>query len=1479
MGRNLKIGLFITFAVILYGFYYFGVPAALNLPQSKLLLEQQIKKESGFIVYLANPKFKMGILPEVHFRGDNFAILNEDGSKALNVVNPKFKIKILPLLFKNLNVKDFSAEKLNISLVYDKDSKLKLGQYDIENLPESKLKLKKASVNIVDYNIFLNDKIKNKNIKLDGEQLVIDKFRNNKHINLSTKAKLYSGTKISEIKADIDMKLPVNHISEDQLLVSGYVKNLDLSDFSEYAKSFSKNQIKSLSGIVNVNAETLNKNGKQIKTNVLVNNFGIYNENLETSMYSKGNLSIVSDVSTINNGIKINSMYIAGKNINASVSGQITSLNNKIPNLDIEISADKTKAEDVVALLPAEHDLVPDIDLNILKKAGFWGDASAKLNIKGKADYPNVYGDVIIKNAYMVRQIPNAQKATIKLLFKGGYFDLDVYVPTSPTQYVLVKGPINIDAEEAADLHITSTDSVDLKTAQIVLNPLHKILHFDLGPVPIMDIKGLGNINLRVKGTKEKPHAWGEFNFKNGNVSFLDIHNMDIYNASGSLKFDDQNTYFENKTGILNGSPISVKGTCSLLGVMNFDVISRNQNLGKLLTTIQTSPMLKDIQEILKPIEYATGPANIKLNLAGTVKDINDIVFNKNIFAKGTIELISDTFRIMGVPVSGTSGIVNFNNFDADFDLTTNYGKSIINTKGNIKDNLCNAKFSSQKFNIGEVLKTISSNLPYIRDLQTINVSFDGKYNGKIDNIEYDKLYLKGKVYSNKGAKSAIVVNDTDYELSNSNFKLNTLKGTIDGSPYNLSLNISKVFSKDRTLNGYGKIDSFNLAILSNKALQKFMPKEVARQINEIEFINGNVNIAARARNNNYNIFSSIDNINVLYKPDDINLTLNSGNVLFHNGVLNLNKINARFGQMPVFVDGKVYNADTKNPNLNFYTNIKPTQDFIEQIYNRNSIYPIKLKGDIIISSKVTGTLNNINTKSVVDIKENSSLYYMGATIGDVENPVKIVLDSTYSPNRLKLNNLKYDKIIMSQNNKPYAKTQLNASGTLSLLKDNEYGFSNFKIKTDNPTDAKIFNIIFRKPFMKQGVFTSDLVLNGTSLNPKIIGKLSVTSIDIPFLDSTIRDINFNFKPDKINISSKGKVLTNDVILEALVRNKFSPPYVIDNVNLKMADLNINKITDTIRDIEAESARTLTVQQNNQAGAFDISQLIIHNAQIQADKIKVRNINADNFNADLKITDKHIVTVNNFKFDIAQGKVFGNFRHDINNHKSNLSIHLNDANAQIMSEALFDLKGQVFGSVNGDFNLACVGDSNEDCFKTLSGEGNFKIADGRMPKLGSLEYLLKAGNLFKSGFAGISINSLVDLVTPLKTGNFESISGDVHISEGFADSVNVYSKGNDLNMYMTGTYNIVSSVADMKIFGCLSKNITTVLGKIKNASLTTLFNTIPRISDSTEKIIMQDEISRIPNIKNATDIYRIFAVEVNGDINGTDYVKSFKWVK
>ncbi len=1483
MGRNLKYLIILFSLTVLYAAYYFGIPAIVNLPKRAALIEQTVLEQTGFKIQLSNPSLKMGLIPSIWLKADNFSILNNDNSKAFYIEKPCINIRLLPILLKNLDIHHLSAENITTNLVLDKDYKLKLGQYLIVRNTNMPVKLKHANVNINSYNINLDDKIQKKLIKLDGKYLDINDFKLDKHINLSTIADLTAGNKKAYIKADLTLKLPLTKLSDDQCDISGHIVNLDLSDFSEYAKAISKNKIDSLSGIINFTANTkiTQDKHKQIKTNLYINNLGIWKKDNSASIYSKDKIVIKIDVNTIKNGLEINEMRISSKGIDAFTRGRITNLNAKFPYLDLNVTVNKSKAENIISLLPGEPDLSPDFNLLLLKQTGFWGDVAGNLEIKGKADYPDVFGNLLISNAYMVKPIPNAEKAVIKLAFNKDKTNIDVTVPTSPDQTVYVKGPINLYNEKYADLNITSTNNVDLKTAQIVLNPLHEILHFDLGPVPIMDIKGKGGINLHVIGTRKNPHGWGQFRFKNATVSFLDIHNMTLTNGSGTLDFDNQNTFFQTKSAKLNGKPVSVKGTCSLSGELNFEVLTHKQELDSLLKIINTSPMLKDIQKLISPIENGKGLVNLAINLTGKVKDPKDIVFNKNLFAKGKIDLFSNTIKIKNIPasISKTSGTINFNNMDADFSLKSALGTSKLNITGRIKDNNCKTQIVSEKFNLKDGLKTLPSGtkIPYANDFGTINTSFTARYEGNIDKINFDKVFLKGKIYSNHGAKSAIIVDNSTYELNNSNFKLPLLRGSFKKSPFNISLNVSDMFSNQRIVNGNCQINSLDLNLINDKALTYILPPQTAQTFKDIDFLNGNVNLSAKIRNNYLNAYTKLDDINILYKPKNMKLTVNSGNLLLKNNTLNINKFNAKLGEMPLFIDGKIANVQ-KNPNLDLYINAKPTQEFFDQFFNNNALYPIKLKGDTILSAKVRGTENNLTSKSTLNIAENSSLYYMGASIGDPENPVKITVNYNYSPNRIKINNLQYEKTITSQNNKPYIKPQLNASGTITLLNNNNAGFNNFRIKTQTPTDAKIFNIIFRKPFMKQGVFSSDLVLNGTSINPKIQGKLDITSIDIPFFDSTIRDINLDFKQDKLYITSKGTVLTNDIYLDAVMQNKLTPPYTIENFKLKLADLNINKITDTIIDIEAEATKNPSYS-SNIAQPFDIKQLIINNGSIEANKIKVRNINADNFTTNLSINKDNVINVKNFKFNLAEGTVTGTFKHNLKNHITNLDINLDKANALIMSEALFDLKGQVYGSVNGDFKLTCKGDSQESCFKTLSGEGSFKIADGRMPKLGSLEYLLKAGNLLKGGFTGLSINSLIDLVTPLKTGDFESIYGDIHIADGIADRINIYSNGNDLNMYMNGSYNIVTSIADMKIYGSLTKNITTVFGKIKNASLNTLFNTIPGINDATERLILQTEISKIPGIKDATNIYRIFKVDINGDINGFDYVRSFKWVK
>ena len=1472
MDKIRKSLIIITVLTFFYGLYYWGIPALINIEGRMPVIEKKLQEKTGYKLSVADPYIKMGHTPAIWFMAEDISLINDDGTNALNLQHSAVKIHLLPLLAGKIHIGNFSSDKIEANLFYTKNSELKLGQYVLKMPSKSNMTLTKAFIRLGNYKINLKDLKQNKTILLDGSYLTVDEFKNNKKIKLSTFANLYVDKKASELMVDVDIKLPLNKISEDQFKIKGRITNLNLADFSEYAKAISNNKIEALSGIINFIADTNSKpdKHKNIFTQLSVDNLGIIQKENARSIYCSNEITLRTDIDTIKNGINIRNMKIFSKGIDLNVNGRVTKLDSKMPYLNMNVAINKSRTENFIPLMPGEENLIEEVNFYALKKNPFYGDITGNLNIKGKADSADVTGKILVTEGYLNKPLPNnTPKAIIKLTFNGQKMAMDVKVPASLTETVLVKGDVELYNTKNADLSIKSTPNIDLKTAQTVLNPLHEILKFDLGPVPIMDIKGIGNIDLHVIGTRKNPHAWGVFNFQNTTASFLDIHNMVLKNGSGKLVFNDQNTAFDTSTATLNGKPIKVNGTCTLKGVLNFNIEAKQQELGQLIKVIKTSPMLVDIQKLIKPIDTAKGNADININLTGTVIDVNDVVFNKNIFAKGSINLFSNTITSQGMPLSNISGKIDFNNLDTNINLTSNLAESKIKINGTLNDKNANIKVISDKFVLKDGLKLLNLNLPYNDDIGNIHTSFYANYTGAMDKIQVDKLDIHGKIYALKG--NNLTLGNTNFELRNSNLKISTIKGSIKGNPFSLNLNASKFLSDKQSINGNFNFPKFNLANINE--LAKYF------NINNIDNLKGTIDLHGYIKNNNIYADGILDNIGCTYS--NIKMNIMSGKIQLKKDLLVLNNINSLFGEMPVFANGKIYNIE-KNPVLNLYINAKPTQEFIEQFFNNRSVYPLKLKGDINFASTITGPLNAIKNKTEIKLAENASLYYMGATLGRTSpvetqdsNAVNISVDNIIYPSGIKINNFRYDQLIPSQNNKIYTKTQLTASGNIGFLDNNDIKFNNFKVKTQQPTDAKIFNILFRKPLMKQGIFTSDLTINGTASMPLLLGKLNITSIDMPLLDATIKDIDLDFKKDFIYLSSKGSVLTNNLNISAIIKNKPAPPYTIEDIKVNLETLDLNKIIATFQEYEAENSRNPAANVNSQIP--NIKQVIIKKAEILAKNIKIKNLNATDFTSTMSLNDKHIFKVDDFKFIMAEGTVTGQVKYDFNNNFVNVITDIKNANAQIISETLFDLKGQVFGTITGKTDLSCNGQSHDACFSTLGGYTEFNVTDGKMPKLGSLEYLLKAGNLIKGGLTGLSINGIIDLITPYKTGNFDSINGHIHIANGIADDIQIFSSGKVLNMYMKGSYNFTNLMADMQIFGALTKNFSTMFGKISNASLNTLFNTIPGINVSEAPSVITDDIKKIPNTENNTA--RMFAVDIYGDINGDDYVRSFKWLK
>lgn len=1398
MKTRLKALLSISAIVFLYAIYYWVVPLVIDIKGKVPLIKNFAKQELGAQVEIKDPHLKMGLTPSIWLDASYFGFAGGKSSP-LYVVQPKIKIRLLPLILGKIQLAYFSCDETSADLKIDKEGRFYIGNNLIFKSSNPKISIEDSKMDINTYKIKFNDELNNKKVLINGDYFYLEKYNSKKYINLSTNSNININGEKSVINADIGFKLPLKKTFDaNEIMFDGTATNINLTSLSPYIKKWTKGQIEQTQGILNIKADTnsLNLRIKRIVTQLAIQNLAIINKDKTASIFIPNKLTLYSIIDVAKNKVNIKQFKILANNLNINITGKISKIDTNNPSQDLDILINKSRTESFISMLPGKNIKNVGINLVALKKYGYYSDIQGKLNIKGKSNKPILKGEITATNGYIIKPL-NIPKAYVKVDFLGEKINIYVHVPTDNNgQSVTVKGPIELYGNQKTDLDAITTPNADLGVTESILNPVHEIFYFDLGPLPVMKLTGRGNLNLKIKGTKLDPHLIGQLNFHDTTASFDGI-DMLLKNGDGNLDFLDKTTNLVIKKATLDGKPIKIDGKCSLDGVLNYNVSSNGQDLATLIKVLNNSPMLEEIKKIIPPIKAASGKINISLNLSGKSRGLEDFKFGKTVNVAGKIKLLGDNFLIEHIqaPIKGVYGDIEFKNADTKFDLSPVIEKSKLHVKGEVKDK--NAKFE-----------------------------------------------INGALKNNSFSSSGIIKN---------------------------------IFQEDQIVNAKFNSDNFDISLLKDFSKYPFVTGNVKSYLNEISNPTGHIYLRATIKNNALNSKIKLNDVSFVYNKLNVPVKIFSGSTEFNNNKLMLYKVNCMADNMPILIDGTITDL-FKKPNFNIYINSKPTQRFIDKHLNKTLTYPLKIKGDINYSTRLRGTKDAFSTKTEFNLQADSSIYYMGSTIGDVNDPIRIFLDTSVTKNAIMVNNFQYDKLISSQNDKEFISPQLNARGGILFSPSDrkDIKLSNFRVKTINPTDAKVFNILFKKPMVKKGLFTSNIILNGAISSPKIIGSLNFNGIDIPLLDTTIKDISLDFSPTNIDIKTKGDVFSNRIIAFANMENKLTPPYQLSNVDIYLGNLDINELTKSIDKLDLESGMPKI---SEQAAGLDLKNITIKNAKIKADSILIRNVYAKNLTSDFSLDEKLLFSLDNFKFEIAQGKVTGDFKYNLLNSKSSLDIKVEDVNANSIADAMFDLPNQIFGSLTGDAEISCNGKTHKTCMDTLNGRGRFRVANGKMPKLGSLEYLLKAGNIVKSGLTGFTINGLVDLLSPLKTGEFENINGNFSINGGIADTIQIFSKGKDLSLFLTGTYNFSTLVADMKVYGRLSKKITTILGPVGNASLNTIFNAIPGVNLEENKSEFVKNFNKIPGFELNDKTFRIFSAEIYGDINGENYVQSFKWVE
>lgn len=351
----------------------------------------------------------------------------------------------------------------------------------------------------------------------------------------------------------------------------------------------------------------------------------------------------------------------------------------------------------------------------------------------------------------------------------------------------------------------------------------------------------------------------------------------------------------------------------------------------------------------------------------------------------------------------------------------------------------------------------------------------------------------------------------------------------------------------------------------------------------------------------------------------------------------------------------------------------------------------------------------------------------------------------------------------------------------------------------------------------------------------------------------------------------------SDIKLVAEIVNKATLPVIINKAEISSKTINLNNFIEGLSGFaRAQKSADPTQKQAVLLSATDFE---IKDGKITADEILYNTLRAQNFSGTFKHTPGGVFIFNDIVFDVAGGKIKTNGSYEFETTQFTINSEIKDCDANTLVTDILGTKNQIFGKTNGKINLSGRELNTAGGINTVKANVDFAIYDGKMPKLGSLEYLLRAGNLVKSGILGFTINNVIEVLIPYKTGEFKQISGDFIVEDGKIDKLNIYSKGDNLSIYTSGNYDIGTNVGDFEVLGKLSTKISNLLGPVGNASVNSLVNIFTNNKfDKEDKENIVQNADKIPDISGSSSDFRLFAVKILGDLNADNFVKSFNWL-
>ena len=537
-----------------------------------------------------------------------------------------------------------------------------------------------------------------------------------------------------------------------------------------------------------------------------------------------------------------------------------------------------------------------------------------------------------------------------------------------------------------------------------------------------------------------------------------------------------------------------------------------------------------------------------------------------------------------------------------------------------------------------------------------------------------------------------------------------------------------------------------------------------------------------------------------------------------------------------------------------------------QQNFQYDGILPlsIKIKGDkkktLLNAQILADSCNFISPVLIKKLIGKSSIIYFSGIISDNNLQFKNV--GLYQLQSEKIKNIKFRNNLSSSN------PLIQITGNIKNINKADSYIEKLNIQIPAALSMMPYTMKDSKLSLK-----GNINLSGYMSNPIVQGGLNISNVVFPELMTSIENIDLLVNDSKINSKIENLIINGSPLnIQADAVIFPDKTAIINQIEISSSYINLNNIS---------QAMTKFFKQNQPHNMKNIS---INKGTAKIDKFKMGNVVVDSIKSNFTLKNNNM-NLNIEDSKTCNGSIKGKIHYNTLNTQTQLNLTGEKLNANTAISNYFLLKDQLFGTLDFYTSLSFMGITQQEQMDSLKGTAEFKIINGQTGTLCKLENFMKADNIIFEPLLNTNNNATKDKLAMINLNEFKYLYGKVHFKGENAIIGKINSSGTNISLNITGNINTIKNKADLVILGRLSNKASNELGLITSINAENIISTVPKFGPSTLELFKNytektnvSEINKIPKLTDKTGKTKPFKVIIQGNIDKSTSIRSFKWL-